>query len=140
MKLSNLLDMASDDPFLRDDENFKKKLSDIRRQKNAQTTQIRALDARRTVQVTNLTPERLLKFDQRIRDLMEGTNPNVINQRVRHSVAEVIICPNHIRILGPEDQVLRTLQFDPNHPTLGVPSFARDWRTRHETTDAPTSH
>jgi site-specific DNA recombinase len=131
-KLSNLLDLASDDPSLRDDESFKKKLSDIRRQKDAQTAQIRALEARRAVQVTNLTPERLLKFDQRIRDLMDAANPNVRKQWVRHFVAEVIIYPNHIRILGPEDQVLRTLQFDQKHPTLGVPSFARDWRTRHD--------
>jgi site-specific DNA recombinase len=131
-QLNNLLDFAAEDPSLRADDAFKKRMNDIRQRRDEQTANLRVLEARLLAQVSELTPDRLAKFDERIRSLLNGTSASVRKLWVRHFVSEVIVFPNHIRILGPNDQVLRTLQFDPKHPTLGVPTFARVWRTRQD--------
>jgi site-specific DNA recombinase len=129
-QLNILLDFAVEDPSLRANDTFKKRMNDIRQRRDEQTANLRALEARLAAQVSELTPDRLAKFDERIRSLLNGTSASVGKLWVRHFVSEVIVFQNHIRILGPNDQVLRTLQFNPKHPILGVPSFARKWRTR----------
>jgi hypothetical protein len=72
--------------------------------------------------------------------LLTSANTLAWKQRVRHAVEEGIVSPDHIRIPGPKDQVVRNLESAPGRFAHEVPSSAREWRTRHEASDIPVTY
>ncbi len=131
-RITNLLSLAADDRSLHDDDSFRGQLANLRRQKEEQAAQLRMAEARRAAQKVELTPERIAIFEKRVRHLLESFDPHVRKLWVRHFVAEVVVYPDHIRIIGPNDQIVRDLNTVRDDELLVVPSFAREWRTRHD--------
>jgi site-specific DNA recombinase len=131
-KFGNLLSLAADDRSLHDDVTFRQQYNALRQQKEEQAAQLRLAESRKAARETNMTPERLAAFDRRLRELMRNADPHVRKQWVRHFVAEVMVYPDHIRIIGPNDQIIRDLNTERDELLLKVPSFAREWRARKD--------
>jgi hypothetical protein len=90
------------------------------------------IHTRKKTTTIEMTPERLHAYGETVRSLLRGPDAYLRKQWVQHFVAEVVVYPDHIRVRGPEDQILKTLRFDEDRPLLPVPSFAREWRSLRE--------
>jgi site-specific DNA recombinase len=115
---------AHGDAFNMNDPILRQELADLKVQRASLLGQTEASEARQAVQVSELTEERIVAFAIGAREKLRSGDPSFRRTWLRHFVSEVI--------LGQQDITLRVRQEAVAACSTGVPSFARDWRTRQD--------
>jgi site-specific DNA recombinase len=103
---------------------FRQEMSDMRTRRASLLGRIEAIETRRKTSMPTLTDERLTKFATDVKRRLRDGDPQFRRAWLRHFVSEVIV--------GHESVVLKVRKDRVAACKAEVPSFDREWRTRHD--------
>ena len=92
------------------------------------------LDAlrQRSMARTELSPDMVQRFSSGIRRRLRDADPAFRRTWLHMFVSKVTIGKDRVRICGPKDRLLKAVSEDEEPARAMVPTFAREWRTRHD--------
>lgn len=113
------------------DPKFKARVDLAKLQIREGTNNLEALHRRRTAKA-ELSPAMVRRFSSGIRRRLRDADPSFRRTWLHMFVSKVTIGKDTIRICGPKNQLLKAVSEEENSARAMVPTFAREWRTRHD--------
>ena len=114
------------------DRDFAERLTYHRQRIAALTSDITALQKQLTSSQRRITPDVVEKFGSLLREGLRGDNPALRQAYVRLLIDEVIVGAEQVHIRGSRKALESAVLATSGRPGAGVPSFAREWRTRQD--------
>jgi site-specific DNA recombinase len=113
------------------DPKFKERVDLAKLQIREGTVNLASLRQRRGAKA-ELSPAMVRRFSSGIRRRLRDTDPSFRRTWLHMFVSKVTIGRHQIRICGPKDQLLKAVSEGEDSARAMVPTFAREWRTRHD--------
>lgn len=79
-----------------------------------------------------MTPEIVGRFGDLLRDALRGDNSALRQAYVRLLIDQVVVEDEQVRISGSRKTLEHAVVATAAGTSKGVPGFAREWRTQHE--------
>jgi site-specific DNA recombinase len=111
---------------------IKERVDGLKLQRSEVTRSIEELSKRRSMNAGRLDPNKVKAFSVAVRERLRDGNPAFRRAWLHRFVDRVDISPDKIRISGPKEPIVSMLSGAETVAAAMVPTFAREWRTRHD--------
>jgi site-specific DNA recombinase len=111
---------------------IKERVDGLKLQRSEVTRSIDELSKRRNMNAGRLDPIKVKAFSIAVRERLRDGNPAFRRAWLHRFVDRVDISPAEIRISGPKEPIVSMLSGSGTVAAAMVPTFAREWRTRHD--------
>jgi len=121
-----------------DDPALKEGLTVAKQKRKASADEVKLLEASATNGTRRITPERLARFADLLREALGSSDAAFRKAYLRLFVDQVVVSDQDIRMCGPTAALAKAATLDQLPPASAVvPSFVREWRPRRDSNPRP---
>lgn len=111
---------------------IKERVDGLKLQRSEVSRSVDELAKRRNMSAGKLDPNKVRAFSIAVRERLRNGDPAFRRAWLHRFVDKVAISPDEIRISGPKEPLVSMLSEPEASVAAMVPTFAREWRTRHD--------